>query len=72
MHRNRGHECCLTWAWKRTKRSMPRTLSTLLAILWITVTVAGLVQAQTAPTSSQSEEEKLEQDFTDPLTTLPR
>lgn len=72
MHRNRGHECCLTWAWKRTKRSMPRTLSTLLAILWITVTVAGLVQAQTAPTSSQSEEEKLEQDFTDPLTTLPQ
>jgi hypothetical protein len=51
---------------------MLRTLSTLLVTLWFTVTVAGFAQAQTAPASSQTEEEKLEQDFTDPLTTLPQ
>jgi hypothetical protein len=51
---------------------MLRTRCTLLVTLCITITIAGLVQAQTAPTSSQSEEEKLEQDFTDPLTTLPQ
>lgn len=51
---------------------MLRTVCTLLEILWTIVTIAGLSHAQTAPTSFQSEEEKLEQDFTDPLTTLPQ
>jgi hypothetical protein len=44
----------------------------LIAILWITVAVAGIARAQTATTSIESEEERLEQDFTDPLTTLPQ
>lgn len=57
---------------KRIKKLMLRTLCTLFVILWITITIAGWVQAQTAPASSQSEQEKLEQDFTDPLTTLPQ
>jgi hypothetical protein len=33
---------------------------------------AEFAQAQTAPTLSETEEEKLERDFTDPLTTLPQ
>jgi hypothetical protein len=51
---------------------MLRTLCMPLLILWIGVIFAGFAQAQTAPTSPESEEEKLEQDFTDPLTTLPQ
>ena len=47
-------------------------LRTLLAILWITVTIAGTARAQTAPTPADIEEEKLERDFTDPLSTLPQ
>ena len=34
--------------------------------------IAGFAQAQTAPTSTQAQEEKLEQEFTDPLSTLPQ
>jgi hypothetical protein len=52
------------------KESMLRALYMLLLTLWITITIAGLVQARTAPTLPESEEQKLEQDFTDPLTTL--
>ncbi len=43
-----------------------------LAIWWIIVAAAGFTQAQTAAPSSLMEQEKLEQDFTDPLTTLPQ
>ena len=44
----------------------------LLAALWMmTVPVAGYAQTQTA-TSALTEEEKLERDFTDPLSTLPQ
>jgi hypothetical protein len=45
---------------------------TLLVIVWMMVPVASLAQAQTAPTSSAREQEKLERDFTDPLSTLPQ
>jgi hypothetical protein len=48
------------------------TLQTLLVSLCITVGVARFAFAQTAPPSSKVEEEKLEQAFTDPLTTLPQ
>ncbi len=47
-------------------------LNVVLLILWMTVAVGGLARAQTASTLTLSEEEKLEQDFTDPLTTLPQ
>ncbi|HEY2108220.1 MAG TPA: hypothetical protein VGH29_20645, partial [Candidatus Binataceae bacterium] len=47
-------------------------LLALPVILWMTIAVAGLARAQTAPTSAKSQEEKLEQDFTDPLSTLPQ
>ncbi len=50
----------------------PWPLGALIAILWITVTIAGIARAQTATTSTESEEEKLERDFTDPLSTLPQ
>ncbi|MGH7924163.1 MAG: hypothetical protein ACREQH_06180 [Candidatus Binatus sp.] len=40
----------------------------LLATLWLTAAIVRVAQAQTALTA----EEKLEQDFTDPLTTLPQ
>jgi len=43
-------------------------LATFIAILWMTVTVVGTGWAQT----TLSEEEKLERDFNDPLTTLPQ
>jgi len=33
--------------------------------------VGGLALAQTSQSLTESQEEKLEQDFTDPLTTLP-
>ena len=49
-----------------------RPLWTLLAILWITVAIAGIARAQTAPIPADIEEEKLERDFTDPLSTLPQ
>ena len=45
---------------------------TLLVIVWMMVPVASLAQAQRAPTSSEREQEKLERDFTDPLSTLPQ
>jgi hypothetical protein len=47
-------------------------LAALLVIAWVVVAAVGSAPAQTAPTSPESEEEKLEQDFTDPLTTLPQ
>jgi hypothetical protein len=47
-------------------------LRVLLLISWITIAGAGAAHAQTKPTSADLEEQKLEQDFTDPLTTLPQ
>jgi hypothetical protein len=38
----------------------------------MTLTVAAFAHAQTAPASPESEQQKLERDFTDPLTTLPQ
>ena len=49
-----------------------RMLRTFLLLLWMTATIAGFARAQTASTSALSQEEKLEQEFTDPLTTLPQ
>lgn len=51
---------------------MKAALQTLLVILWMTFPVVRFAQAQTAPKSTLSQEEKLEQDFTDPLSTLPQ
>jgi hypothetical protein len=46
--------------------------SILLVALWmVTVPITGYAQTQTA-TSTLSEEDKLERDFTDPLSTLPQ
>jgi len=42
------------------------------SLLLLALSQAILVQAQTTPTSDQLEEEKLERDFTDPLSTLPQ
>ena len=50
----------------------PSPSRALIVILWITVTIAGIARAQTALTPTESEEEKLERDFTDPLSTLPQ
>jgi hypothetical protein len=47
-------------------------LRSLIAILCITVMIAEIAQAQTAPPSPEPQEEQLERDFTDPLTTLPQ
>jgi hypothetical protein len=44
----------------------------LISLVGITVALEGLASAQAAPIYSVTEEEKLEQDFTDPLTTLPQ
>ena len=44
------------------------TLGALIAFLWIAVPFAGIARAQT----TLSEEEQLERDFTDPLSTLPQ
>jgi hypothetical protein len=44
----------------------------LISVLGVSVAVEGLANAQGAPSYSLTEEEKLEQDFTDPLTTLPQ
>ncbi len=52
--------------------SMLRSICMALTILWIGVSVAGIARAQTDPASAETEEEQLEQDFTDPLTTLPQ
>src|SRR5271169_5962553 len=49
-----------------SRHSLP--LPAVLAILWITVTFAGIARAQT----KLSAEDKLEQDFNDPLSTLPQ
>jgi len=46
----------------------PLPLGAMIATLWITVTIAGIARAQT----TLSAEEKLEQDFNDPLSTLPQ
>ncbi len=46
--------------------------SILLVILLVTATVIGFARAQTSPATAESQEERLEQDFTDPLTTLPQ
>src|SRR5215469_12745978 len=44
----------------------------VLAAICIALTIGGLARAQSASTVTLSEQEKLEQDFTDPLTTLPQ
>jgi hypothetical protein len=50
-----------------------RTLfSILLLALCLMAPAAGFAQTQATPTSVQLEEEKLERDFTDPLSTLPQ
>jgi len=55
------NQCCLV------------ALYMLAVTLWITTSIGGIARAQTAPAPSQlSEEERLERDFTDPLTTLPQ
>jgi len=43
-----------------------------MSIFVISAAFGGLADAQGAPSSSLGDEEKLEQDFTDPLTTLPQ
>jgi hypothetical protein len=53
----------------------PRSAIKRAASCWpllLALSQAILVQAQTTPTSDQLEEEKLERDFTDPLSTLPQ
>ena len=50
---------------------MNRPSLTLVAVLFLTLTTGAFAQAQTATTSIQ-QEEQLERDFTDPLTTLPQ
>ena len=48
-------------------------LGTILVILWKTVTIAGVAEAQTSHTMTDlQQEEELEREFTDPLTTLPQ
>ena len=51
-----------------TLMKTPRALAALLMVLWTIGPSTGFAQAQTTLT----DEEKLEQDFTDPLTTLPQ
>lgn len=46
--------------------------STLVVILSLIIPVAGRAQTQTWQSNVTAEEEKLERDFTDPLTTLPQ
>ena len=46
--------------------------SILLLTSCVMAPAAGFAQIQAAPTSVQLEEEKLERDFTDPLSTLPQ
>jgi uncharacterized protein YecE (DUF72 family) len=56
-------------------RSRVRTAascSILLLALCVMVAADGFAQTQATPTSVQLEEEKLERDFTDPLSTLPQ
>jgi hypothetical protein len=56
-------------------RSTVRTAascSILLLALCVMVPAPGFAQTQATPTSVQLEEEKLERDFTDPLSTLPQ
>jgi hypothetical protein len=55
-----------------TKRSISLATCVFISIVGITISVEGLANAQGQPSSSVAEEEKLEQDFTDPLTTLPQ
>lgn len=47
-------------------------LRILFLILWITIAVTECARAQTPSTPGETAEERLEQDFTDPLTTLPQ
>src|SRR5438552_3040846 len=57
---------------KRSISNSRRGACLFVLILGITATVGGVANAQGPPSSSLAEEEKLEQDFTDPLTTLPQ
>ena len=48
-------------------------LGTILVILWNAVSIAGIAEAQTGQALTDlQQEEKLEREFTDPLTTLPQ
>ena len=48
-------------------------LGTMLVILLRALTIAGIAEAQTSQTTTDlQQEEKLEREFTDPLTTLPQ
>lgn len=62
--------------WAKLKRPTKRSISlspcVFFLMVGITVAAKGLANAQVQPSSSLAEEEKLEQDFTDPLTTLPQ
>ena len=55
-----------------TKRSISLSACVFFLTVGITVAVKGLTNAQVQPSSSLAEEEKLERDFTDPLSTLPQ
>jgi len=54
------------------RRLIFKSLYLLPVILWLILEIGGSSDAQTAPTAQQSEELKLEQDFTNPLSTLPQ
>src|SRR3984957_2868317 len=54
------------------KRSISLTACVLVLVVGIIVAVERLANAQGQPSPSVAEEERLEQDFTDPLTTLPQ
>ena len=47
-------------------------LASLTVALWAIILLAGRACAETTPASVLSDEEKLEQDFTNPLSTLPQ
>ena len=55
-----------------TKRSISLSACVFFLTVGITVAARGLANAQVQPSSSLAEEEKLERDFTDPLSTLPQ
>jgi hypothetical protein len=54
------------------KRTISSVACVLISMVGVSLVLAGLANAQGQPSPSVAEEEKLEQDFTDPLTTLPQ
>jgi hypothetical protein len=59
-----------SWANQMNRYRLP--LCKLLMVILMTVPAVGFAHAQGAPASPESQEEQLERDFTDPLTTLPQ